>query len=218
MRCIINVLIFFLCVFSASLFSVSSVAEVGAQSSSVSASAVSSGTSTITADKHDCATKSCDWISPSPWMIYIVSMLVPLAGVLAILTIKNSLPGNWSLSDALSEEVPLKVAKKTTTTKDATGQDLIIVEELVDKDGKPILLPELRASSSRVIALMGMIVILLMYMGFGTFALYSFGGTGELSREKMDGVVKFLVAGMTLFAPYVVNKFSDLFKGLTGAR
>lgn len=36
--------------------------------------------------------------------------------------------------------------------------------------------------------------------------------------DDIDRIVDFLVAGMTLFAPYVVNKFSSLFEGLAPKR
>lgn len=61
---------------------------------------------------------------------------------------------------------------------------------------------------------MGMIVILLMFLGFGAFALYSFAKTGNMP-DSIDKVVNFLVAGLTLFAPYVVNKFSKVFESLS---
>ncbi len=72
---------------------------------------------------------------------------------------------------------------------------------------------EMRASVSRLVALMGMMVILLMFLGFGSFALYEFAVTGSVP-DSIDKAIKFLVAGLTLFAPYVVNKFSNLFESL----
>jgi hypothetical protein len=64
-----------------------------------------------------------------------------------------------------------------------------------------------------MVTLMGMISILLMFLAFGAFALYHFAMSGEMP-ESIGDVVTFLTAGMTLFAPYIVNKFSSLFTGL----
>jgi hypothetical protein len=64
-----------------------------------------------------------------------------------------------------------------------------------------------------MVALMGMIVILLMFIAFGSFSLFYFAKTGTMP-SSIDEVVEFLVAGLTLFAPYAVNKFSSLFEGL----
>ena len=64
---------------------------------------------------------------------------------------------------------------------------------------------------------MGMIAILFLFIGFGVFALFSFGSLGSLPGS-MNEVVKFLVAGLTLFAPYFVNKFASLFQGISGGK
>lgn len=174
---------------------------------------------TSTAAQENAPSATNHWVVPNGWMLYSVPGAVFLGAILGILSIRRALPGTWSLADALSEEVTITPATtKKTITKDATNDsETTTYEYLLDKEGKPILLPEMRASSSRVIALMGMVVIMLMYIGFGTFALYSFGVTGKLSNE-LKGVESFLISGMTLFAPYVVNKFSSLFQGLTGAK
>lgn len=156
---------------------------------------------------------STPWIAPSQAMLYGVPIVVLVGSLLAILSVQRALkPGSWTLADALSEEVPLPVFREVT---DAAG--VKTREPLFDKDQKPVLAPEMRASSSRVIALMGGIVLVFMYVGFGVFALYGFGNSGRIPDE-ISGVVNYLVAGMTLFAPYVVNKFSSLFSGLTGGK
>ena len=64
---------------------------------------------------------------------------------------------------------------------------------------------------------MGMMVIVFLFVGFGVFAMFSFGVTGALPNS-MDTLIKFLAAGMTLFAPYVVNKFASLFSGISGGK
>jgi hypothetical protein len=114
----------------------------------------------------------------------------------------------WSLADALSEETEV-----TFMAPDAAGR----LTPQTDASGKPVMIVEMRASISRVIALMGMMVILLMFLGFGVFCLYSFALTGRMP-ESVGEIVKFLLAGLTLFAPYVVNKFSTVFQGLSPGR
>lgn len=157
------------------------------------------------------------WEPPAGVMLYGVPVIVFFGTLFTILAVRKSLPANWSLADALSEDVPMPVRKVTTTKGQNSAGDIVVNEPLYDKDGKPILAPEMHASSSRLIALMGMIVILLMFVGFGVFALYGFGRNGAMP-DGVGGVVQFLVAGMTLFAPYVVNKFSALFQGLTSTK
>lgn len=163
------------------------------------------------------AAVNSSWIPPSDIAIYLVPIIVLFGSLIAILAIRKSLPDSWSLADALSEEVPLPVIKEVTTKGQNGAPDVVTEEPLYDKEGKPVLIPVLKASSSRVIALMGMLSILFMFIGFGTFALYGFGKTGN-APESVSDIVKFLAAGMTLFAPYVVNKFASLFQGLTGSK
>ncbi len=161
---------------------------------------------------------SAPWVTPNWTLLYAVPVLVFAGALIAIGRIRGSLPSTWSLGDALSEEVALTPAKKTTTTKGVDGAADVTIEEIqTDKDGKPILLPEMRASASRVIALMGMVAMLLIYIGFAVFALFSFGSTGRLP-DSLNNAVNFLLAGLTLFAPYAANKLSEGLKGVVSGK
>lgn len=128
---------------------------------------------------------------------------VVIGSLLSILIIRRSLGGtDWSLADALSEGTEL-------TLLNDKGQPVTD-----DKTKEQIKVTKLCSSSSRMIAMMGMIVILLMFLGFGAFSLFTFVKTGKMP-ESMEDVVSYLVAGVTLFASYMVNKFSKIFEGLT---
>lgn len=105
---------------------------------------------------------------------------------------------NWSLAEALSENV---------------------AEPAFDPAGNPVMAGAVQAtrsrmvpSTSRLIALMGLFAILLLYIGFGGAVLYYFT-TGQVLPPQIGEVRSFLYAGLTLFAPYVVSKFSSIFKG-----
>lgn len=145
------------------------------------------------------------WVAPEPWFINIVSFTVLFGSLIAMLFIRKAVStSKWSLSDALSEETQVTAQEEKDGVKKPT----------LDTSGRPIMITEMRASASRVIALMGMVVILMMFLGFGTFALYGFAKTGSVPAS-IDNVVSFLLAGLTLFAPYAVNKFSSLFASLS---
>jgi len=153
------------------------------------------------------------WEKPNSFFLYAIPIVVLLGSLMAIFSIRAALtPSSWSIADALSEEVQLPVIEEIT---DNAGIKTRATK--YDKDNKPILVPELRASSSRLIALMGMIAILFLFIGFGVFAVFSFGSTG-LVPEGIERVVNFLVAGLTLFAPYLINKFSSLFQVNSGGK
>jgi hypothetical protein len=148
------------------------------------------------------------WIAPGAWFVYAVIAVILLGSVIALLFVRLALDDtNWSLADALSE------ATEVTAVETANG----VTKPVLDAGGKPLQITELRASSSRVIALLGMIIILMMYLGFGTFALYGFALTGGMP-ESIGAAIKFLTTGMTLFAPYLINKFAGVFDALSGRK
>jgi len=139
-----------------------------------------------------------EWTPPATGFIYTVIAIVLLATIIALITVAQRLSSsaNWSLADALSEETDL-------TVSDANNMPYTVNAVVIKKT-------ELRASSSRVIAFVGMIAILLMFVGFGAFILWGFAITGELPPGA-SSVVQYLLGGMTLFAPYIVNKFASMF-------
>lgn len=148
------------------------------------------------------------WVAPKPWFIYTVIGIVLIGSIYALLLIRAALANSkWSISDALSEETAV------TATKTVNGTE----EPMLDANQQPVTISEMRASTSRLVALLGMIVIVMMFLGFGTFALFEFAVTGNMPKS-IDNVVNYLLAGLTLFAPYVANKFSSIFSSLTPKR
>jgi hypothetical protein len=106
----------------------------------------------------------------------------------------------WSLADAVSEEI-------TVTVLDANGIPI------KDAQGVPEQVTKLGASTSRLIALMGLFAILLLYLGMGAVVLFYFG-TGQGTPPGLIDATKFLLSGLTLFAPYIVNKFAGVFQAM----
>lgn len=129
--------------------------------------------------------------------VTVVVALIFLFTILALVWFRNAMIAAkpaWSLADALSEDVVL-------TPEDANGPRF-------DPNNKALMATELKASSSRLIAFVGAIVSVFLFLGFGTFSLYQFGMTGQM--PGIGDVLKFLAAGSTLFVPYTVNKLSSL--------
>lgn len=152
------------------------------------------------------------YVRPAPLWLYGLP-LVALGGTLAVIfwigyvLTKDSA---WSLRLALSDESRLPLVRKTT---DANGNVTEAPE--YDKDGQPVLAVTLVPSTSRMIALVGMIVIAFLYLSFGTFALVSFGNSGRFPSNLGDAVT-FLVSGLTLFAPYAINRLASAVPGSAG--
>lgn len=186
--------------------SAAAAAQQAASAAAASASLAASAARTASAAAS--AAGVAQWESPSPWLLYLVPTVVFAVALVSMALIRSALEKSdkWSLADALSEEVEVTLMKPP----DANGK----FEPLLDANNKVQTVIEMRASTSRVIALMGLMAILLLYLGFGVFALISFGRAGTVP-EHIERVIQFLLSGLTLFAPYLVNKFASIFQGLS---
>jgi hypothetical protein len=132
------------------------------------------------------------WVSPADWLIYVIVLTVFFLGLLAAGLIIWRIP----LEDALGEETAL-------TERDALGMPYSV-------DGIVAKKVELRMSSSRVIAFVGMIAIFGLFLGFGVFSIWCFARTGQLPAA-IEGICKLLLAGAVLFVPYLINRLSTIF-------
>jgi hypothetical protein len=124
------------------------------------------------------ASEACATMPQTAVALIVLGVL--LAVVLSLNQIAQLLKNSrWSLANALSEVIELKVPLDAAWT--ASQGDLQASLESRPQGAvssaaeTPTLLRVLEPSSSRLIALVGMVVILLMYVGFGLFALYTFG-------------------------------------------
>src|SRR5262249_21552307 len=97
------------------------------------------------------------WTPPATGFVYAVIAVVLVMTIVALAAVAQKLAATatWSLADALSEETDL-------TVSDANNLPYTV-------DGVVVKKTELRASSSRLIAFLGMIAILVMFIGFGVF-------------------------------------------------
>jgi hypothetical protein len=129
------------------------------------------------------AAGSPDWVSPSTAVNYgfILVVMVLILVTLLVIAKRLSASSSWKLADAASEEA-----------------------EVTDPENPAQKRTELRASSSRLIALLGMFVILGLFMGTGVVVLWGLVSTGKV--PNLDGILKFFLAGAGLFIPYSVNQ------------
>jgi hypothetical protein len=147
------------------------------------------------------------WVAAPDRLLYLLIATIVVGMVIVLIWIRNGLvKSGWSLSDALSEEVMLPVFKESI---DANGKTSKV--QVFDADNKAILAPELRGSTSRLIALMGMVAILILFICFGAVAIFAFGKTGSIPAG-VEKIVGFLMTGTTLFAPYALNKLISVFQ------
>lgn len=146
--------------------------------------------------------------SMGPALVSLISACVFLGSLAVMVGIFRSLrKQGWSLADALSEPTRLLIPDAPGWSESQGDRKAVDVAA-----GSPVKsLQLMEASSSRLIALLGSIAILLLYLGFGVFALFDFGLTCTLPAT-LGSITNFLYAGLALFAPYVANKVASLFR------
>lgn len=105
---------------------------------------------------------------------------------------------NWSMARALSENTVVEQQDPA----DATKKTSVVID-----------LP----SSSRLIAFIGLIVLMVTFLTLGAVMIWTLGRTGQII--SMGNAQDFLWAGMTMFAPYLISQGKEAFKafGKTGA-
>lgn len=131
------------------------------------------------------------------YLVIVIGLITAVALVMIYRNIRRAT--DWSLTEALSEEVPVG-----PIVKDAAGVPVL------DTEGKIQHETVMKASSSRLIAFFGTIVIMMLYIGAGLAVLKNVAADGTIPQDT-EKLTTFFASGMVLFAPYVVNKFSAIF-------
>jgi uncharacterized membrane protein len=144
------------------------------------------------------AAQTADPSVPANWLIYgiiIVSGFAALFGALTTISILRR--SAWSIAEAMSEGTEV-------TLFDAAGNPVL------DAAGKPQTVTKMAASSSRLIAFLGLIAILTLFVAQGMILLWKSAHGGDITGDA-EQFATYLVYGSVMFAPYVVNKFSSVF-------
>jgi GH24 family phage-related lysozyme (muramidase) len=146
--------------------------------------------------------------SMGPQLVMVISTGIFTAIVVTLVLIYWRLHrSGWSLANAISEPTHLSIPlDEHWAQSQGDSQSRIKARS---PDGPPTSVILMEASSSRLIALAGMVAILLIYIGFAIFSLYTYGLTCQMPASSV-AVSTFLYSGLTLFAPYVANKLSGL--------
>ncbi|EPY4052004.1 hypothetical protein [Klebsiella quasipneumoniae] len=125
--------------------------------------------------------------------IYIVMTLAYIVTFRRVFSLLKT--QGWSLAEALSEPSPPPDPAAPAAP------------------AAPAIVPPVPfASSSRLIAFVGMVIIAIIFVGTGYYVIYAlFNDASNISRN-LKSVSHFLMFGGTLFAPYVFNKISSIGK------
>ena len=146
----------------------------------------------------------CKSMSP-PLVLTITALILTLIISVLILLSMRLQHGGWSLANAVSEPTHLSIPLDEHWAQ-SQGDNEARIKTLA-ASGPPTAVILMEASTSRLIALAGSVAILLIYVGFGIFSLYTYGLTCQMPASTV-AVSTFLYSGLTLFAPYVANKVS----------
>ncbi len=127
------------------------------------------------------------WSTPRNTVAYILIGVLLLGTTTAILSIRETLTAStWSLAEALTEQVSIAVDDPANP-----GHKLISTTS--------------KSSMSRLIALMGLMAILILYVCIGCACVWSLVQDGKFPDSALQGAA-FLTSGLSLFVPYLANK------------
>ena len=132
--------------------------------------------------------------SMAVWILILISLII-LFVIWRVVAALSAAGSTWTLAMALSENEVLKDAAGNPVTDPVTGQPKSLVS----------------ASSSRLIAFMGMVVIVCMFLGIGYYIIWGLF-TGIDVAAKLTGIWAYFAAGSSLFAPYAANQLAELLK------
>lgn len=152
----------------------------------------------------------CQSMGPTAVMAISGGILLGVVLLLALIYWRLQ-HGGWSLANAASEPTTLRIPLDENWAL-SLGDRKSLLGAGAPK-GPVVSLTVMEASSSRLIALAGMVAILFLFVGFGIFSLYTYGLTCQMPASTV-AVSTFLYSGLTLFAPYVANKVSGLLQPL----
>ena len=129
------------------------------------------------------------WFTPKASLGYILVSVLLLGTTFSILSVRDLLANStWSLAEALTE---------TTTEKVADPQN----------PGQTMLRTTSKSSMSRLIAMMGMMAILILYVCIGCACVWTLTQEGKFPDSALQGAA-FLTSGISLFVPYVASRAS----------
>lgn len=198
--------------------SVSNVSSVTTASSSPTSAASVETAKSGTDNKEQ---KTPDKNPPSKGAPFLVQVMVFGVTLLVLLVslavVKSSLRrGKWSLAHALSEEVTLTAegaASKASVPNGSTPAATPAVQG-GDTATPKTETTQMVGSASRLIAFLGMLVILAFFVGVGLWLLWELLSKGVVPTD-LDRLLNFFAGGATLFVPYLANQFKAMLGNLT---
>ncbi len=142
---------------------------------------------------------------PELTLWFVLAMFVIGVGV-PIRKLSRDASG-WSLTDALSEKNPSPAPVAIVQAAVA-----VVPGDAAPAAAAPPVDPGSSASASRLVAFLGTIAILAMFMGFGLYAIWAaFNGRAAEARDTLKAMSSYLLYGSAMYAPYAFNQIKAAF-------
>ena len=142
---------------------------------------------------------------PELTLWFVLAMFVIGVGV-PIRKLSRDASG-WSLTDALSEKNPSPAPVAIVQAAVA-----VVPGDAAPAAAVPPVDPGSSASASRLVAFLGTIAILAMFMGFGLYAIWAaFNGRAAEARDTLKAMSSYLLYGSAMYAPYAFNQIKAAF-------
>lgn len=142
--------------------------------------------------------KACEppVVAAPEWLVWAVLGLVATFVFVSLAWVRRALASSgWRLDDMLAEElVEMKDGKASTFADPKRGGA-----------------PQLVASSSRFVMLVGMLIMSAVFLGAGFFMVWALF-VDPCRLTQFEGLGTYFLSGSALFAPYAVNKLVEVFK------
>ncbi|MDN3578491.1 hypothetical protein QWZ03_17105 [Chitinimonas viridis] len=139
-------------------------------------------------------------------LVYFIAVtgLVTLILLSVLAAIRRALiKQGWRIAEAMSEE--LDAASLPAAMANPAPQATPTATDTYQLPGH--LIP----SASRLIGMVGLVIMAAMYVGIGYFALYA-AFFSPASLAYIDDLAKYFLVGSALFAPYAFNQLSSMMK------
>lgn len=122
----------------------------------------------------------------------------------------SSNASGWSLTDALSEKAAAPAPVAVVQAAVAVVPAGAVAPAPAPATPDPVTTGT--ASASRLVAFLGTIAILAMFMGFGLYAIWAaFNGRATEARDTLKAVSSYLLYGSAMYAPYAFNQIKAAF-------
>ena len=186
---------------SCSLLAQADTPSTGASAAAQAASAAASNAQGIAA--------SLSWV-PS-FTVMAVMVFFVAAVLLSLSSLKKD--AGWKLGEALSEETDAPIPPAAPPNVPVPVPVPVVVPVVVPNPPPPVGTQRLAGSTSRLIAFLGMLGMLSIFMGLGLYLLWAFfNGKLADAENAVKAAGPYLLYGSALYAPYAFNQIKEAFK------